>query len=157
MNVCELVSPKKAIQPCERVKNLDNLDLRLMYRNLAGTAINYDGVGIAAPQIGIYLKVFVAYLQEYSTWMMFFNPKYKPINQNTVMSQEGCLTHGKDNLYKVTRYTDILAEWEEFNGTELVEKKQELVGLSAIIFQHETDHINGITIASKGERIESGG
>jgi len=158
MNVCELVSPEKAILPCKKVKEVESLDyFRKLYRSLIATALKNDGVGIAAPQIGIYLKIFAAYLQEYSGWTIFFNPKYKSLKGNTVKSQEGCLTLGKDNKYNVTRYTEVLAEWEEYNLSGLAKKKRILTGLSAIIFQHETDHINGITIASKGEKIKSGG
>jgi len=150
----KLVSPQRAIKFCKDIDNIEVLrDLGgdRLFNNMLRICQKFQGVGLAAPQIGIYYKFFLAHLQEYSSFKVYINPKYRPLTDQTVESIEACLTHGKDKLYRVKRYPKILAEWQDIKGLELVGKIQELNEISAVIFQHETDHINGITIASIGE------
>jgi peptide deformylase len=147
----KLVSPQKAIKLCKDVTDIETLIKLggdLLFNNILEICHKSQGVGLAAPQVGIYYKFFIAYLQEYNNFGVYVNPKYRPLSDQTVESIESCLTHGKDKPYKIKRYHKILAEWQDIG---LVKKIQELNGMSAIIFQHETDHINSITIASIGE------
>lgn len=154
----ELVSSKRALKLCKDVESADVLKEvggKKLINDMIKLCIKENGIGLAAPQIGVYYKFFVAYFQEFLDWRLFVNPTYRPLAQQTVDSVEGCLTYGNENTYKVKRYTKILAEWQEQDITnELVVKKQEMTGISAIIFQHETDHINSITVAAKGDKIK---
>jgi peptide deformylase len=64
------------------------------------------------------------------------------------------LTYGPNVHYTVQRYTKIRATWQEiaFDG-ELKNKSEIFENVIAQIFQHETDHVNGITIAMIGQKI----
>ena len=154
----ELVSPKRALKLCKDVESADiikELGGKKLVNDMIKLCIKENGIGLAAPQIGISYKFFVAYFQEFLDWRLFINPVCRPLNQQTVDSVEGCLTYGTENTYKVKRYTKILAEWQEENSYgDLITKKQELSGISAIIFQHETDHINSVTVTARGEKIK---
>lgn len=153
----EIVSAKKALKLCKDIddaREFAEIGGGKLIASMVGLCSREDGIGLAAPQIGLGYKFFVAYLQEFSGWKAFINPHYRPLNQQIVDSTESCLTYGSDSAYKVKRYVKILAEWQEYNGKSLVDKKQELSGISSIIFQHETDHINSITIAAKGDKVK---
>ena len=154
----ELVSPKRALKLCKDVESADVLKEvggKKLINDMIKLCVKENGIGLAAPQIGIRNKFFIAYFQEFLDWRLFVNPVYRPLNQQTVDSVEGCLTYGIDHTYKVKRYTKVLAEWQEENTYgDLAIKKQELSGISAIIFQHETDHINSVTVTAKGQKIK---
>jgi peptide deformylase len=153
----ELVSPKNALKLCKDVENpeiLAELGGKKLVNDMIKLCIRENGIGLAAPQIGIHYKFFITFLQEFQDWKLFINAKYRPLNQQMVDSVEGCLTHGKDNTYKVKRYTKILAEWDEIDSAgDFQERKREMTGISAIIFQHEVDHLNSITVSSQGTKI----
>jgi peptide deformylase len=154
----ELVSHKRALKLCKDVESTEIIKEfggRKLANDMIKLCVKENGMGLAAPQIGISYKFFVAYFQEFLDWRLFINPVYRPLNQQTVDSVEGCLTYGTENTYKVKRYTKILAEWqEEDTYGDFITRKQEITGISAIIFQHETDHINSITVSAKGEKIK---
>lgn len=154
----ELALPKKALKLCKDVESTDTLKElggKKLVNDMIKLCTKKDGIGLAAPQVGISYKFFVAYFQEFLDWRLFVNPTYRPLAQQMVDSVEGCLTYGTENTYKVKRYTKIFAEWKEEDiAGGFVTKKQEMTGISAIIFQHETDHINSITVAAKGDKIK---
>lgn len=101
-----------------------------------------DGVGLAAPQIGLLKRVFVIKLKNYEG--IFINPGilYK---ENSLISAEGCLSF-PNKTCNVVRYNRILVlnQIEEFRDATL-----QLQNEVAIIWQHEFDHLNGITILDK--------
>lgn len=85
---------------------------------------------------------------------MFINPSYEPSkNAEEVDSEEGCLTYGQAK-YKVKRYSSIQARYLIFDQKGLRWKKEELTDIDAIVYQHETDHCEGKTIAMLGSLIE---
>ena len=113
------------------------------------------GVGLAAPQIGKSVQIavidikptkFRPNVEPFS--MTIINPSYEGIGRRSSL-WEGCLSSGagKNTLYgKALRYKKIQAIWHDESG-----KKHErmLAGLSAHVFQHETDHLNGILFVDR--------
>ena len=108
------------------------------------------GMGIAAPQVGESLALSVIGIKPTPTRpkletfeQVIINPKYVGIGRRTGM-WEGCQSCGskKDILYaKALRYRKIKASWYDELG-EFHEKT--IDGFIAQVFQHETDHLNGI-------------
>lgn len=110
---------------------------------------NY-GVGLAAPQIGENVRVAVIdikptklrpLVKNFSLVMV--NPSYTGIGQRR-SKWEGCLSSGsgKNTLFaKALRYSKISATWTDEQGKP---HKKILEGLPAHVFQHETDHLDGI-------------
>lgn len=117
----------------------------------------YDnqGIGLAAPQVGLPLKMFVAFDIEKKEWNLFLNPNYTQVSEEQYEVEEACLTYGHENKYRVKRYAKIIASWSVLDLQEqmLIEKKQEISSIAAQIFQHETDHCYGKTIAMIGQKI----
>lgn len=113
-----------------------------------------DGVGLAAPQVGIHYKFFLAFIPQLDSWRVFINPRYEKIGDDIDFEEE-CLTT-KGQKFRVKRSNKVKACWSEFVPnveyfdhfeTDLVEE------MSAIIFQHETDHCNGVLVGDHGEEI----
>ena len=112
-----------------------------------------NGLGLAAPQIGIKKKFFVYWDSRDNVPHCCYNAKYY-IGQGKAVWGERCLTYGQ-LVFAIKRYKSVQAVWWEYDADkhELVKRTKRLRGLEAEIFQHETDHMYGETIATKGKLI----
>lgn len=104
-----------------------------------------NGVGLAANQVGLKGSFFVADLISTKD-KLFINPliikKKKPI-----INFEGCLTFNKEVVEPINRYESIVVQYINEEG----KRKQgvPLKGTDSFIFQHEVDHLKGLTIVDK--------
>lgn len=109
------------------------------------------GVGLAAPQVGKSLQIFIAKPSLKSKTSVFINPVImKTEDKEDAMSNghkkksgkklEGCLSL-KDIWGEVKRHDKIWLSYMDEKGRK---HKREFRGFMAIIVQHETDHLNGI-------------
>lgn len=114
-----------------------------------------DGVAIAAPQIGVSLRIFVIAgkvfdmlkgidtdVEKYKPAedQIFINPTIKKLSKEKDEMEEGCLS--VRNLYgKIKRSKKATIEAYSDTGKKFTRGGS---GLLAQIFQHETDHLNGI-------------
>ena len=104
-----------------------------------------QGVGLAAPQVGIAQKFFVmltpeAILNGTLETMTMINPAIIESSKTTNSDMEGCLSI-PGMLGRVIRPTDLKIEYSDLSG---VRHGMALGGFSARVFQHEFDHLNGI-------------
>ena len=114
-----------------------------------------DGVAIAAPQIGLPLRIFVvselAYLPD-AKWkpLVFINPIITKSSKKHAEMHEGCLSvrwiYGK-----TTRAVSVTVEAYDENGNKF---SFGATGLIAHIFQHEIDHLDGILFIDHGFDLE---
>jgi peptide deformylase len=125
-----------------------------------------DGVAIAAPQIGVSLRIFVVsgkifeedFIRGKSAMhttqnthpdLVFINPVFKKMSKDRKLLSEGCLSVRP--LYgKVRRATKATIEAYNEHGVQFT---QEGTGLLAHIFQHETDHLDGILFIDKAKDL----
>jgi peptide deformylase len=110
---------------------------------LAGRMLDFmrknDGVGLAAPQIGLSRRIFTAELNGQSFCIV--NPQITETSDWEMM-EEGCLSlPGKAVI--VRRHKQIQIQGLDITGKSLCFLA---TGLLARIFQHETDHLNGVMI-----------
>jgi len=114
-----------------------------------------DGLGLAAPQIGI-KKNFFVFWDHLNNPRVRYNPKYYPDGHSATAWHEKCLTYG-NQPYRIKRYKTIRAVWFEydFETKKLVKVTKQLKGRDCQVFQHETDHLNGHTIATKGSIVSA--
>lgn len=113
------------------------------------------GVGLAAPQVGVSVALSVIGIKPTPTRpdtvrfeCVIINPNYEGIGRRTAL-WEGCQSvgTGRNTLYgKVPRFTRIRAEWHDEKGTL---HHEELEGFVAHVFQHETDHLQGVIFVDK--------
>ena len=109
------------------------------------TMAEYNGVGLAAPQVHESLRVFVASLdmergEKPSEPIAIINPEITPVTNEVVEDWEGCLSI-PDIRGKVPRYREIKVRAFDREG-ERIELRAK--GFSARVIQHETDHLDGI-------------
>jgi peptide deformylase len=116
------------------VKNqlLVNQMFDLMFKN--------HGIGLAAPQCGLSRRVFVMCVDQVKR--ACFNPEILEKSRNSDYYDEGCLSFIGESC-KILRPTDITVRYFDCDGNEIV---AQLSGLEARCFQHELDHLDGITM-----------
>lgn len=96
-----------------------------------------DGVGLAAPQVGISKRFFMYDIGEKLN--IIINPEIIEKSAEVAIAQEGCLSI-PDVYDEISRAVKIVVKYEDQNGTLHTE---ELVEYEARVFQHELDHLNG--------------
>jgi len=126
-------------QRSELISDFDAI--RELLWDMRWTVIGLNALGLAAPQVGKNLRIFIADIG--SGWKEFINPKIieKDVTE-VVKSTESCLSCG-DLVADVVRFRDIVVEYQDMYGMEHIE---ELTGMDSIVFQHELDHLDGILI-----------
>ena len=122
--------------------------LKFIISDMKKTLYEANGVGLAAPQIDLNMRVFVADDGE-SGFEAYVNPVWEPVGNETNVDTEGCLSvPGYVGL--VERYTTVRIKYQDVCG----KKKQKVAtGLLARCIQHETDHLNGILFIEKATAL----
>ena len=124
----------------------DVIDPDELITKMAKAMRDARGIGLAGPQVGVQLKVFVI---DIPSIIACFNPKIIESSEKQILDIEGCLSF--PNLYMgISRPEWIEAEWQTYNGKT---KTRRLNGLSGRIFQHEFDHLDGILFTSKAKPV----
>jgi len=102
--------------------------------------VQHRAVGLAANQVGYNKRVFVMHVD--GRFYSCFNPSI--IESESMLSEmpEGCLSFPKEFL-TVARPGTIVVQYYDYQGNVI---KETLGGLAARCFQHELDHLNGITM-----------
>lgn len=103
------------------------------------------GMGLAAPQIGISLRlIIVKYKGEK---MIFINPEITSMSDKTVIFPEGCLSLPDVDL-PIIRSNKIFVKYINEFGKKC---KMKAKGLLTVAIQHEIDHLDGILISDRFE------
>ncbi len=105
-----------------------------------------DGVGLAAPQIGVLRRIIVFRFDNEVN--VLINPKITWKSEDTATEAEGCLSLASLAV-DVERSNRIRAEGEDLEGNH---KIYEVEGLKARILQHEIDHLEGLMIVNRASR-----
>jgi len=119
--------------------------------SLVETCKREQGVGLSANQCGFKHRVFVMGAND--DYVAFFNPKVLT-SEGEAHMMEGCLSFPLLGLH-ITRAKKITVEYQDFQGET---KNMTLDGISARVFLHELDHMNGIvyTQLAKPLALKSG-
>lgn len=128
-------------QKAVEVEHFDK-DLRQLVTNLTDTMLAAPGAGLAAPQIGVGLRVFTWNVDDQVGHLV--NPRLE-LSDETQDGMEGCLSL-PDLTYDCLRALKVIARGFTMHGEPL-----ELVteGFLARAIQHETDHLDGILFIDK--------
>jgi len=115
-----------------------------LYKAMLGLMHSMYGIGLAAPQIGIPLRLFVTDVPGDKP-RIFINPTIIALSENTTKFQEGCLS--LPGIHKdVIRPEQVKIEATDLKGRIF---KLECKGLLARCIQHEYDHLDGILFIDK--------
>lgn len=101
------------------------------------------GVGIAAPQVGILKNIIWVqrFDKENYPFEVYLNPKIINYSKDTQSVREGCLSIPDRSDILNSRSKDIIIEYDTMEGEH---KTERIERFTAVIFQHEIDHLNGI-------------
>lgn len=111
-----------------------------------------EGVGIAAPQVGISKQLIAVQRldKEGEPFEFYVNPKIISTFGEKQIGGEGCLSV-PGMRGDVERYRNITIEYNDITNYEI--KSEIIEGFTAVIFQHEIDHLNGIIYIDKADNI----
>lgn len=133
-------------QKTEPVQELTN-EVKDLIQDMFETMYNSDGVGLAAPQVGISQSIFVmdadAMIEEDEEApgpLAFINPEIVEKKGEKVAMDEGCLSipHVTD---KVSRPDTIIVKYKDQNFND---RTEEFTGWISRVIQHEYDHLQGV-------------
>lgn len=132
---------------CQEVEELSE-EIKKLGRDMIETMIANQGIGLAAPQVGVLKRIIVVHpIQEKTVEektrkspQIFINPKIIKKSRETILEEEGCLS--VPGLWlKIKRAKEVEISALNEKGEKISLKAE---GLTARIFQHEIDHLDGI-------------
>ncbi len=131
---------------CKVVKNFDER-LHILIDDMIETMREKDGAGLAAPQVGILKRVFVA--DDGNELVEAINPEIVSVSGEQ-RGKEGCLSVPGEYYY-VTRPYKVVLKAQDRYGNEFT---KEATGLMARAFLHESDHLDGILFLEKMDEYQ---
>jgi peptide deformylase len=130
--------------PAEPVTTFDK-ELRVLVRDLFETMLDAPGVGLAAPQIGVGLRVFT-YATSDEEQGHIVNPVLSDLSEEFEKDDEGCLSV-PGLTYPLERRISVVAKGFDMHGEPLTIAAG--TPLLARCVQHETDHLDGVVFVDK--------
>jgi peptide deformylase len=139
-----LTDPDKLRLPCSEVESLEEalpIIQKLEEELLLSAERGYPGIGLAAPQIGIYKRVAIVRLIEHK--INLINAEIKNAYDKKLFESEGCLSFpGRSE--NTMRYMEVEVENEFIKPNRFV-----ATGLLAVVCQHEIEHTLGILLPDR--------
>jgi len=134
------------LQMAEPVPDPGAADIRRLAADMIETMLDAPGVGLAAPQVHVPLRMFVLHVPadrsggERVPPSVVINPRFTPLDDEMAIRWEGCLSipglRGAVPRHVRIRYTGVDCDGREVGG--------EVDGFHANVVQHEYDHLDGI-------------
>jgi peptide deformylase len=134
-------------QPAKRVAKIDT-DLRDLVRKMLQTMYSEDGIGLAAPQVGVNKQLLIVDADPENAAtppLVMINPKILGVSQEMAAGQEGCLSIPGVYL-DVIRPAAIEVSFKDETGRP---RKMKVDDLVARVIQHEMDHLNGVMFVDR--------
>ncbi|MBJ7900241.1 MAG: peptide deformylase [Cyanobacteria bacterium RI_101] len=134
-------------QPAKRVTKID-ASIRALAKEMLQTMYSSNGIGLAAPQVGIHKQLLVVDCEpdkpENPPYILI-NPQILRASQSTCVVEEGCLSI--PNIYfEVTRPEAIEVSYKDEWGRP---QRRQCDGLLARVILHEIDHLNGVVFVDR--------
>ncbi|OHA26251.1 MAG: peptide deformylase [Candidatus Taylorbacteria bacterium RIFCSPHIGHO2_02_FULL_44_36] len=153
-NICQVDEPilRQIAQPVQLSEIKSPKIRRLIKKMKTALTGETDGVAIAAPQIGVALRIFVVagkWLGKQKKDLVCINPVLLSVSKKKKESEEGCLS-ARWFYGKVSRARNASIRAFDEKGKEFVRGAG---GLLAQIFQHELDHLEGILFTDKAKDV----
>ena len=137
-------------QECEIVDKIDS-KIRKLLTNMAETMYKADGVGLAAPQIGVNKCIVVMDVGDENGLIEMVNPEIVE-KEGSMIDSEGCLS--MPNVFgDVERFEKVTVEYLNRWGKK---KRLTATGLLSRCIQHDTDHLKGVLFIDIAKSIRQG-
>lgn len=121
---------------------------RILIKELIRAMYEFEGSGLAAPQVGINEQIFVADAGEGP--FAVINPEFIKKSTDETVMEEGCLSLPGIRI-KVSRPLAVRIRYLDEDGRKV---ERDLSGLMAKIFQHESDHLFGRMVIDYASQAE---
>jgi len=147
-------SELKIVPACELMEgvtskfNFDSIDAPMLTNVMLDRMTEMGGAALSAPQVGLDMSMFVMGVNQ--SKLEVFNPTIISYSKEEMLMNEGSLSY-PGILVIIKRPESIVVEYYNKNG-ELQHK--EFQGLTARIFQHAYDHLQGVTIKDKVSKLK---
>jgi peptide deformylase len=138
----------RLLEPSKPIENVPSKELDQLIQDMLDTMEEYEGAGLAAPQIGEFQRLVVFGVDSNERYpdteqvplTILINPEIEAIGDEIVESWEGCLSiPGMRGL--VPRHSKVRYKGLDQFGNII---DREVGGFHAIVVQHECDHLDGI-------------
>ena len=106
-----------------------------------------NGIGIAANQVGVPYRIFA--LRGHPENFVCINPRIVSKSEDQILLEEGCLSY-PNLIVKIKRPKDIRVRFQTPNGETITRIFE---GMTARVFQHELDHLDGILFYNRANRF----
>src|SRR6476646_7408184 len=133
-------------------------ELKTLVSDMFETMYDAPGIGLAAVQVGVPIRLLVIDLQEPEEEggepirdpKLFINPEILWHSDSEIPYTEGCLSV-PEQYAEVMRPDRIRARWQNEDGKSF---EEEIDGLLAVCLQHEMDHLNGVLFIDHLSRLK---
>lgn len=142
MNEIRTIGDKVLTQKSKRVSHVDD-SIRNLCAKMCNIMYNSEGVGLAAPQIGVSKRIIV--IDDNKTPIIFINPEITYFSENSIEMEEGCLSIPNE-FKKISRPESVKVKYRDTKGKPNI---RTFKGLLARIIQHEIDHLDGILMVER--------
>ncbi len=130
--------------PADPVRDFD-AELRRLVRDLTDTMLDAGGAGLAAPQLGVGLRVFTYHVDGVIGHLV--NPDLS-LGEDEETGPEGCLSFPGLRFDTPRRVQGVARGWDEHGEPQTIEG----TALLARAIQHETDHLDGVLFIDRLDR-----
>ena len=145
------------LQKSTEWKNGDSIegynDIEKFERDYIKLMLDENGMGLAANQVGITKRFFAIGHDSFDTFQkhaIIWNPQVINFSEEKVIDVEGCLSF-PGIFVKIERPKEIEVQYETTQGKT---KFAKLDGMESKCFQHELDHLEGITFNKKVSKLK---
>ena len=149
--ICELVEETDPfLRETPEKFNFDSpqVDPEKLSAQLIENMIHHEGLGLSANQIGIPVQVFSMLMDEHA--LVVFNPEILEWREDTTYMKEGCLSF--PGLWiAIERAKTVAVKFQVFDGED---QAGSMTDLSARIFQHESEHMDGDLFIDNVSRLK---
>lgn len=136
----------------EEVEDPAAPDIRRLVADMAETMEDAGGIGLAAPQVHVPLRLFV-WRTGAGGISALINPVLEPVGDESELGWEGCLSipglRGAVRRHARLRFSGLDMDGREVAG--------EAAGIAARVMQHETDHLDGVLYPMRMEDLSQFG
>ena len=140
------------------VTDFKSAELKALLVDMRDTMADLNGAGLAAPQIGVLLRVVIFGVKSNPRYpdveevpdTVLINPKLTPVSPELEEGWEGCLSV-PDIYEQVERPAHVKLRYLDYNGKQIEEDAHDLF---AVCIQHEMDHLDGVLFIDHISRLK---
>lgn len=129
--------------------------LKKLIKDMEETMFDLNGVGIAAPQVGVNLRLALARLNvdtPHEIIVVLINPSISNPSREMTETDEGCLSLPRQ-WGATPRHKSLTVTFQSLRGEK---QTLHLEGFNARVIQHEVDHLNGMLFIDRAYEVRKG-